>query len=59
MGNLQYLTQQDLEEGKKFFFFFSGLTEMEKMQVMIYIHALSDRSQIVKGGEWDKEVKAG
>ncbi len=59
MDNLQYLTQQDLEEGKRFLTMYSGLTEMEKMQVMIYIHALSDRSKIVKGAEWDKAVKAG
>lgn len=59
MNNLQYLTQQDIEEGKRFLTMYSGLTEMEKMQVMIYIHALSDRSKIVKDTEWDKAVRAG
>lgn len=59
MNNLQYLTQQDLEEGKRFLTMYSGLTEMEKMQVMIYTHALSDRSKIEKNDGLDKEVKAG
>lgn len=42
------LTQQDLEEGRRFLAVYSGLPEIERMQAMIYIHALSDRNKIVQ-----------
>ena len=45
----QNLTQQDLEEGKRFLMMYSQLQKMERMQAMIYIHALSDRNKIAQG----------
>lgn len=42
------LTQQDIEEGKKFIDLFSELPEAERMQVRIYTQALIDRNDIMK-----------
>ncbi len=49
MSNMfKNLTQQDLEEGKRFLMMYSQLQKVERMQAMIYIHALSDRNKIVQ-----------
>lgn len=58
-NTFKHLAQKDLEEGKRFLTMYSGLSEMERMQVMIYASALSDRSKIAQDIERDKEVKAG
>lgn len=56
----QNLTPQDLEEGKRFLMMYSQLQEMERMQAMIYIHALSDRNKIAQDIVVDEQnAKAG
>ena len=61
MSNMfKNLTQQDLEEGKRFLMMYSQLQKVERMQAMIYIHALSDRNKIAQDiAVSEQEVKAG